>query len=244
MSTPQRWILVAAVLLILGTGLYPPFEFISTEGRRYHMGFGWFFLPFPKLEEEVVINTSLLITEWLGILILAALLWLAASPGRRPTPENRPQEPDQSRAKARPAAPPPQQSTPPPIPKAPVNESPPASPTNELASSGGPGVRFWVALVSVMAATSFIFLVINPIAPLVGWSIIFVLWANLAFWSSLPLLSSKARAYRNHCSRLDFEIIEAMLKGHHAAEDRRRWKITEKQRIAALDAAIARKLEN
>jgi hypothetical protein len=70
-----------AALLIVAMFLFPPFHDV-TRGNESHIGyFPIFAPPGENAVYRYSINLVLLMVQWLGFLIVAALLWIAQSSG-------------------------------------------------------------------------------------------------------------------------------------------------------------------
>ncbi len=68
MNESQKKIIVAAIAAISGMLIYPPFEFIGRGGARASAGYDWLF------EDYASVNVELLLTQWVGVIIVAAAL--------------------------------------------------------------------------------------------------------------------------------------------------------------------------
>lgn len=80
----QKLVCIVAMVLVSFTGLYPPFHIQLPNGFIYNLGHGWLWAPpvlsqiaaLPNAASYSSIDTSLLITQWLGIVIVAAITLL------------------------------------------------------------------------------------------------------------------------------------------------------------------------
>jgi len=78
MNTIQRVILIVSALVIIGMGIYPPFIFKAFTGAEIDMGYSLINMP-PKIQSYFVpINAPLLLVQWIGVLLVAAMLCFAA----------------------------------------------------------------------------------------------------------------------------------------------------------------------
>jgi uncharacterized protein DUF2569 len=70
----QRNIFIAAAIAIAAMGIYPPFTFQGMNGATINLGYGWIFAP-PRLSEFALgaVNFGLLLTQWIGVLIVGAI---------------------------------------------------------------------------------------------------------------------------------------------------------------------------
>lgn len=78
MTLLQRITLLVTAGFFVGAGVYPPFEVVSGD-ERFNVGYGLITRP-PEFEARV--DTGVLLTEWLGILLVGGMLWIAATRGR------------------------------------------------------------------------------------------------------------------------------------------------------------------
>lgn len=89
MNSIQRSILVSAAILVAVMLLFPPFRFylgIDHDGRETNIGYSFILAP-PVLDPRlgpgdypVVSNVHwpLLVTQWIGVMLIAGLLWFAS----------------------------------------------------------------------------------------------------------------------------------------------------------------------
>lgn len=58
--------------------LFPPFQFHTGNGALLNMGYGFLFDP-PGLRERAIatVNTGMLLTQWLAVILVGAILWFA-----------------------------------------------------------------------------------------------------------------------------------------------------------------------
>lgn len=73
MNKSQRIILVSAALIILLMLAYPPFC-IAYDNHISDTIYSWLWLP---PDSEYVVSTSLLLTQWAGVVLIAGILVLA-----------------------------------------------------------------------------------------------------------------------------------------------------------------------
>ena len=72
MNDRQKSVLIVAAIVVLGMLLYPPFHIIWTEGRVIGSGYRWIFNP----PEYATVDTGLLLTQWIAVLIVGAIAYL------------------------------------------------------------------------------------------------------------------------------------------------------------------------
>jgi hypothetical protein len=79
MNARQRLICYTAAALVLAMGLYPPFTFRGMNGATLNLGYGWIFVP-PRISGSALgsVDVGLLLAQWLGVLILAAIAFAIA----------------------------------------------------------------------------------------------------------------------------------------------------------------------
>lgn len=78
MKESQRNLLKFAGLLILASFLFPPFESMHPYGGVENVGYGFIFTP-PTIANPwgaAMVNTDMLLIEWIGIALLTSILWL------------------------------------------------------------------------------------------------------------------------------------------------------------------------
>lgn len=76
MNKYQQKILVVSAAIIIFMLLFPPFQFHAGNGALLNMGYGFLFDP-PELRERAVatVNTGMLLTQWLAVVLVGAILW-------------------------------------------------------------------------------------------------------------------------------------------------------------------------
>ena len=72
MNEMQRKVLIAVAAVLLGMLLYPPFQIITSE-RVFGMGYSWLFVP----PERATVDVATLFAQWLGVLIVGGIVFLA-----------------------------------------------------------------------------------------------------------------------------------------------------------------------
>ncbi len=82
MNKAQRTILISGAAIVVLMLLYPPFLFMFGEQPR-PINLGYAFLLDPPLfstpgSRMGMVNVSMLVTEWLAVLIVTGALWLSA----------------------------------------------------------------------------------------------------------------------------------------------------------------------
>lgn len=79
MNKKQCLILVIGALLISIMLIIPPFHFKAEGGIELNMGYGFLFDP-PEFSGDMksTVDTNMLVTQWLGVVLVGAALWLAA----------------------------------------------------------------------------------------------------------------------------------------------------------------------
>lgn len=83
MNTVQRLIGITAAAAIVGMALYPPFVFVAPNGVTINLGYAWILDPptFSRLAGSV--NVMMLLAQWAGTLVVAAIGFILAGKGRR-----------------------------------------------------------------------------------------------------------------------------------------------------------------
>jgi len=76
MNTKQQIIIIIAGTLIFVTLLFPPFHILGKAGMIWNKGYSFILLP---PHGSAIINVGTLLTQWVGILLLAGVTWLLAS---------------------------------------------------------------------------------------------------------------------------------------------------------------------
>jgi len=77
MNTIQRVILFVSALVIIGMGIYPPFILKAPTAPEVSMGYHFINMP-PKISSfPAPINIPLLLVQWIGVLLVAAILCFA-----------------------------------------------------------------------------------------------------------------------------------------------------------------------
>ncbi len=76
MNKKQKRVLIAITVIILGMLVYPPFHWRAEGGIVTSVGYGWIFDP-PSPDSSVLptVDTGLLVTQWLGVLIAGGIIW-------------------------------------------------------------------------------------------------------------------------------------------------------------------------
>ena len=72
MNKRQKTLCVCAILIIVGMAAYPPFNLHGGGGRVLSLGHAWVFAP----PGGGIIDTALLVTEWVGTSIVGGILFL------------------------------------------------------------------------------------------------------------------------------------------------------------------------
>ena len=67
----QKRLLIAIAAVVLGMLLFPPFHIRMTGGVVVWTGYSWIFGPY----RGATVNIALLITQWIGVLIVGAIVW-------------------------------------------------------------------------------------------------------------------------------------------------------------------------
>ena len=73
MNEKQKIVLIIVAVIVLAMLLYPPFHIIVSEGGVLGRGYGWIFNP---PHHRAVVNTGLLLTQWIGMLIVGIIAYL------------------------------------------------------------------------------------------------------------------------------------------------------------------------
>jgi len=80
----QRTVLIWAATIVAVMLLVPPFEHVANGGAHINSGYSFIFAP-PKggYSFPATVNVTTLAAQWIGVLIVAALLyWIFKSPPR------------------------------------------------------------------------------------------------------------------------------------------------------------------
>ena len=72
MNQKQKAICICAILVVVGTAAYPPFILHGREGVVISLGYAWALVP----PESGMLDTALLLTEWVGTLIVGVIALL------------------------------------------------------------------------------------------------------------------------------------------------------------------------
>jgi hypothetical protein len=73
MNNKQKVLCIAGIVVILGMSIYPPYLWHGQAGIMRSQGYSWIFSP-PT--EGAMIDTAMLITQWIGVLIIGAITFL------------------------------------------------------------------------------------------------------------------------------------------------------------------------
>lgn len=76
MNTAQRWILKGALVALIATFIFPPFQLIGQQATDF-LGFGFLFDPpiYDGTSIRATVNIALLLVEWVFIAIVSGILW-------------------------------------------------------------------------------------------------------------------------------------------------------------------------
>lgn len=74
MNNKQEKILIAAATVIFFMLIYPPFQLIHPRWGGRFEGYSWIFEP----PGNVAVDITLLLTQWLGVLIIGSIAYLIA----------------------------------------------------------------------------------------------------------------------------------------------------------------------
>jgi hypothetical protein len=216
---------------------------------KFYRHFG--FLPSEMHDsvQWVAVDLRRLLVEWLGAILVGGLLWVAVRPTSRQARRERSEftavsGEDGSRARTGSSVD--RRAAVVPIVSGESNTSPETY--RELGRQAAK--RFnpysWQMIVGVLLISLNIRMgsEIREVSP----AFEFGLWAvTVAFigWGlsgSPRYLPRNARRYRRHCEQWDLQIIGQKIEGQDAMAECQAWRITEKQRLAALDSVLMRKL--
>jgi len=78
MSNPQRLILIVAALVVAMMLLYPPFQFVVSNGAAIGAGYNWILSP-PRRGSygpPATVDVAMLLVQWLGAVTIAGLAYL------------------------------------------------------------------------------------------------------------------------------------------------------------------------
>ena len=76
MNLNPRTILIAVIIVIAAMFLYPPFQILGKDGITHNMGYGWIFDPPKRGYIAASVNISMLMSQWIGVLLLGTLFAL------------------------------------------------------------------------------------------------------------------------------------------------------------------------
>jgi hypothetical protein len=225
---------------------------------KFYHHFGYLPRDLQKAYPYVRIDLNRLVVEWLGIVLVGGLLYLAARPSSLSTTARLGPPPlPRSAAMARAT---PHVSTPVPPPLEPLPAAPPAvaasspmppplpavSARAREAAKGFDPLSWQMVVGALLMAVNFkVWLDLYPVAP----GLAFGLWALTApyfVWTAFgcpPYLSRRAREYRRHCEPLDLPALEQKLLADNGDAECRQWQITPKQRQAVLDEILERRFD-
>ena len=74
MNEKQKKILIAAAAIILGMLLYPPFKNVNPRFGGSLYGYDWIL---NSNSTFITVDTGLLLTQWLGVLLIGGLTYVA-----------------------------------------------------------------------------------------------------------------------------------------------------------------------
>lgn len=76
MNEKQKTVLIVVASVVLAMLVYPPFHIIWTGGRVIGRGYGWIF-NLPSLGNDVygTVDTSLLLMQWIAVLIAGGIAY-------------------------------------------------------------------------------------------------------------------------------------------------------------------------
>jgi len=80
MNSWQKCILGVAAVLVTVTLICPPFHIVGSGGARRGFGYGWIF---EAPIDLATVDVGLLLTQWLGFGIIAAIAYVLAGPVRK-----------------------------------------------------------------------------------------------------------------------------------------------------------------
>lgn len=76
MNSKQQKLLIGMIAVIMLMALFPPFRFIGENGVILNAGYGFVFFP-PTLGSFVAqVHVGMLLTQWVGVLIVGGLAFL------------------------------------------------------------------------------------------------------------------------------------------------------------------------
>lgn len=83
MNANQRKVLIVVAIVMALSLLFPPFQHVTASGVAENLGYGLIFMP-PEVEmvfgspELGAVNIKQLLVQWLGILVVGAILFVLA----------------------------------------------------------------------------------------------------------------------------------------------------------------------
>lgn len=84
MNTDQKRVLLAVLVAVGVTFLYPPFQVIGAKGTVLYMGYAWLFAPPWRAGIYASVNSTMLLLEWMAIIIIGAIaFFLTRAPNNR-----------------------------------------------------------------------------------------------------------------------------------------------------------------
>lgn len=72
MNSSQKISIAITVSAIFAMLAYPPFQVILDGGTVFNMGYGWLFSPPKRFMQPAVVNTSMLLMQWLAAVVAGA----------------------------------------------------------------------------------------------------------------------------------------------------------------------------
>lgn len=85
MNKHQRAVLIAFAALVAAMLLFPPYHFVGVGGLHRSFGYSWIFSP-PN--EVAIVNLGLLLTQWIGVGIVAAITFFLVGDTKSQPPAN------------------------------------------------------------------------------------------------------------------------------------------------------------
>ena len=73
MNPKQRQLLMGMVATVVLMFIFPPFNFIGQGGLTLNAGYGFIFFPPGAGAIEASVNVALLLTRWVGVVIIGAI---------------------------------------------------------------------------------------------------------------------------------------------------------------------------
>ncbi len=78
MNNSQKRILMATIALVVAMIAYPPFHVVLQNGLVFNMGYNWLLDPPKRGSIVAIVNVSMLLMQWVGVLVVGGLAFFLA----------------------------------------------------------------------------------------------------------------------------------------------------------------------